>query len=433
MDPSQISNYPAMAPPAGVTPNFVDPFSLAPSARITIYVTLPLMVIVLALRLYVRIRITHAMGADDFFGGVYLGPHQWNVRLIDLTPDYINGAIIVTCLYSACAMLIKISLLLLCLRIFRQATGANIMVWMGIVVIALFYLICITTTAIFCDPRQWPKQYSSPLVFLQAQETSRCNHPQLNLSAVQGVFSTLSDIYVLAVPVIFISGLKMSMGRKVSVCGVFLVGVVESISRLTLVPWLKRHWLFIGHISFPISATKLLRLFVVFGMEYFTWLSITSAAELNTGVICACVPVAFVLFKSAIQRPWDSLRSYMHGLWSRSRSGRRQGDSSPGRQHQQQLLSDTSQFGLPKIPRGVITGLRTFVQGGSGRGRGRSTHDGLPGDSAYVQTEMTMYSTYEEIEPVEVEYHRQLRGSESRGRGEHPTSSPFRKGSANRV
>lgn len=131
-----------------------------------------------------------------------------------------------TCLYSACAMLIKISLLLLCLRIFRQAKGASIMVWMGIVVIALFYLICITTTAIFCDPRQWPKQYSSPLVFLQAQETSRCNHPQLNLSAVQGVFSTLSDIYVLAVPVIFISGLKMSMGRKVSVCGVFLVGVV---------------------------------------------------------------------------------------------------------------------------------------------------------------------------------------------------------------
>ena len=123
-------------------------------------------------------------------------------------------------------MLIKTSLLLLCLRIFRQAKGAQLMVWTGIVVITLFYLICIITSAVFCDPRQWPKNYTTPLVFLEAQEKSRCNHPQLNLSAVQGVFSTLSDIYVLTVPIFFISGLKMSLGRKVSVCSVFLVGVV---------------------------------------------------------------------------------------------------------------------------------------------------------------------------------------------------------------
>lgn len=65
MDPSQIATYPAMTPPAGVTPNFVDPYSLAPGGRIIIYVLLPLMVISLALRLYTRIHITHTIGADD--------------------------------------------------------------------------------------------------------------------------------------------------------------------------------------------------------------------------------------------------------------------------------------------------------------------------------------------------------------------------------
>lgn len=131
-----------------------------------------------------------------------------------------------TCLYGASAMLIKTSLLLLYLRLFRPSKKANIMIWTGFVVIVIFYLICIITTAVFCNRQQWPKDYASPLVFLAAQEESRCNHPQLNLSAAQGTFSTLSDIYVLALPVTFISGLKMSTARKVSVCGVFLVGIV---------------------------------------------------------------------------------------------------------------------------------------------------------------------------------------------------------------
>lgn len=185
----------------------------------------------------------------------YLGPHQWNVPLIKITPDYIQvrssrkpalicfplgdiassmlkfhlhskGAVTATCLYGLSAMPIKTSLLLLYRRLFRPSRKANVMIWSGFGVIVVFYLVCIITTAAFCDPRQWPKNYASPLVFLGAQETSRCNRPQLDLSAAQGLFSTLSDIYVLAVPVTFISGLKMSTGRKVSVCGVFLVGVL---------------------------------------------------------------------------------------------------------------------------------------------------------------------------------------------------------------
>lgn len=61
MDLSQIA---AMAPPPGVVPNFVDPVSLAPVCLIVIAITLPLMVIFLALRFYARLRF-QAIGADD--------------------------------------------------------------------------------------------------------------------------------------------------------------------------------------------------------------------------------------------------------------------------------------------------------------------------------------------------------------------------------
>lgn len=60
-----LSNVPALAPPPGVVPNFVNPESLAPLCRIVIALTLPLMVVFLALRMYVRLRISRAMGADD--------------------------------------------------------------------------------------------------------------------------------------------------------------------------------------------------------------------------------------------------------------------------------------------------------------------------------------------------------------------------------
>lgn len=145
-----------------------------------------------------------------------------------------------------------------------------------------------------------------------------------------------------------------------------------------------------------------------------------SAIELNAGLICAAVPVAFVLFKGAFLQPWGAVRTYMQKLWSRSRSsggGRRRRpdryapseqhlDRRLGNEHKKESHSSTSRFGLPKVPRGVMTGLRTFVRGGKGR----------VGKDTEAQTEMTAYSTYDEIGSVEEEYHRQLRGAELHGR-----------------
>lgn len=65
LDPAILATLPAMMPPPGVTPNFVNPKSLAPAPAIVIYVTFPLMVLFLLLRVYARFRIGHSFGADD--------------------------------------------------------------------------------------------------------------------------------------------------------------------------------------------------------------------------------------------------------------------------------------------------------------------------------------------------------------------------------
>lgn len=62
MDLSQI---PTGQPPEGVTPNFVDPPSLATLYRVIIWIFMPLMSVLVAVRLGTRLRQMHKLVADD--------------------------------------------------------------------------------------------------------------------------------------------------------------------------------------------------------------------------------------------------------------------------------------------------------------------------------------------------------------------------------
>lgn len=59
------ANIPATAPPAGVHSNFTNPKTLKTSLIAVNATFLPLMLLVVAIRLYSRDRIVHAMGWDD--------------------------------------------------------------------------------------------------------------------------------------------------------------------------------------------------------------------------------------------------------------------------------------------------------------------------------------------------------------------------------
>lgn len=65
LDPSVLLHMPVTAPPPGVTSNFIDPVSQAGQTQTTIYVALPVMLILLSLRIYTRARIFRAVQFDD--------------------------------------------------------------------------------------------------------------------------------------------------------------------------------------------------------------------------------------------------------------------------------------------------------------------------------------------------------------------------------
>jgi hypothetical protein len=94
------------------------------------------------------------------------------------------------------------------------------MIWTRIAVIGLFYVVCIVYTAIQCVPRHGEAGWLS----MAAQ--ARCAQPKLDLSAAQGIFSSVSDMYVLFIPMHLVFNLRMPISRRIGVSAIFLTGAM---------------------------------------------------------------------------------------------------------------------------------------------------------------------------------------------------------------
>jgi hypothetical protein len=94
------------------------------------------------------------------------------------------------------------------------------MIWLGIVVIDVFYIICTVYSIAQCVPR------SGETGWLSASVSARCARPQAILAFAQGIFGTISDFYVLYIPVHIVSGLRMPNRRKIGVISIFLTGLL---------------------------------------------------------------------------------------------------------------------------------------------------------------------------------------------------------------
>jgi hypothetical protein len=123
-------------------------------------------------------------------------------------------------LYNCSAMFVKLSLLLLYNRLFRPAKSIRIPIWLGIVVITMFYMICNILTLVFCLPRSGEGGWGA------IKYTERCGTQYLKLTTGQGVFSVASDFYVLFIPVGTIMRLQLSLKKRIGVTSVFLSGLL---------------------------------------------------------------------------------------------------------------------------------------------------------------------------------------------------------------
>ena len=304
------------------------------------------------------------------------------------------------CLYPVCAILVKCTLLILYLRIFRPSQRAQIMIWGGVAVIVVFYVCCIIVNTVLCVP------HSGDGGWLSEKSQARCSQPELNLSVTQGVFSAVSDFYVLCIPLQMVWGLRLPKMRKVGVSSIFLTGLLyESFipqCMCLLTNGLQRLHLFDNWCRVSLQAGRFRRLHLAIHPRLLPRVSTAvlkptfpkhtpanflSVAELNAGIICSCMPVVFVLFKGFSNKflRIPSLRYF------RSR-GRRTAEG------QDQLPVSVPKEKLPQIPKATMTGLRSFI-----RKAYRS--------QAPATTQISAYSELNSIGSINDDYHAQLKAA----------------------
>ncbi|KUI66481.1 hypothetical protein VM1G_02343 [Cytospora mali] len=380
MDLSQI---PVMAPPPGVVSNFVNPVSLAPMCLAVITVTLSLMILFVALRFYARLRMSHAMGADDILCLISaalvitfcaitlstlnnpLGPHEWDIPVSKITPLFSELSIVSLMIYAVSCMAVKSTLLVFYLRVFAPDPRAKAMVWLGLSFNIVFYTISIIVALVACVP------HNDDGGWMSSASSRRCTTENQKFTEVQGVFGALTDLYVLLVPMALLARLHLSRKRKIGVYGVFLTGfvacavsIINAVFRFTMAKETDTLWN-----TVPIYAL--------------------SVSELNFGIICACMPVVFVLFKGAAVET----ASWVAKLRSWSSRSRNKTDI------EMQPCTEEGKVLLPSVPRGTLTGLRSFM-----RGAGRSR----PADTQVSSKEVSHEEVLTYVS-ADYDYHTQLR------------------------
>lgn len=168
------------------------------------------------------------------------------------------------CLSNVSAMFLKSALLVFYLRIFRPNKTARILILVPLVAIISFYATCLIVAVVQCHPNDSVLTFSGdidlshvpagvnipnipadfnlslipPEVLIdfitdiviessfEIQSESKCFRPQLKLSAAQGIFSTVSDFYVLALPIALTLSIQLNLKRKLGLCAVFLTGLL---------------------------------------------------------------------------------------------------------------------------------------------------------------------------------------------------------------
>ncbi|KAF2117337.1 hypothetical protein BDV96DRAFT_644762 [Lophiotrema nucula] len=193
----------------------------------------------------------------------YGGVHIWN-----LTTDQEARVYYYfwweTILYGPFVFCTKLSILLMYLRLLIPTrwsflwTTVHIFIWIS----ACFY-VSITLVKIFqCSPmrKAWAKHIHGHCIDVAI------------LLCVSGMFNTISDLFILLIPVKACWNLQMSLKKKIGVCAVFTIGAIAPI--FSGIGFAAR-WTASQNSDLTYNNPRML-----------LW----ATAEITTGVICSCLP-----------------------------------------------------------------------------------------------------------------------------------------------
>lgn len=114
--------------------------------------------------------------------------------------------------FAIASITVKTSILAFLLKLFRPFRVARIMSWVGIVAVVMFYTSYVIPFWTLCIPN--------------LALGPHCARFTSAISVSHGIFSTISDFYILFIPMYMIRHLQLSPRHKYSVAGVFLTGLM---------------------------------------------------------------------------------------------------------------------------------------------------------------------------------------------------------------
>ncbi|KAI0434888.1 hypothetical protein F5Y09DRAFT_295119 [Xylaria sp. FL1042] len=307
-----LDHTPVRPPPPGQHSDFEHPVSRSYQLIILISVLSALVVAVILMRLYARLRVTKSFGTDDIFciagtvlvlsysglilrllyypGGGILGIHLWDVtlrRFIEWEKLSLADGILAQFTNAS----IKVGFLVFYLRLFGLVNHVRWMIWFGMTVIVGFAVIFFIIDLAACVPRAG-ETFASPSV------SERCNNISVNLVTAGAYIRVVTDFYILFIPLHQLPSLKLSKSRRIGVTLIFLTGLLAAGAGLT---------------NLIIRSDK-----NVFDKSDFTWTIVpvyaTTLVELNIGIVCLSLPVIFILFVGRFTKLSKSL-----GSWIRER------------------------------------------------------------------------------------------------------------------
>jgi hypothetical protein len=145
--------------------------------------------------------------------------HLWDIRAITLLEhknvQRLNAPLIV---YPFCIYFVKLSILLLYIRVFGVARSVRLSSWFEICLFTLFYLAYAGV------------QIASLIQCVTADsvKTGLCKDVYA-LTIAQGAFNVLSDFYVFIIPIGCIVRLQVTKRQKVGLLFIFLAGLIACV------------------------------------------------------------------------------------------------------------------------------------------------------------------------------------------------------------
>ncbi|PYH88577.1 hypothetical protein BO71DRAFT_391299 [Aspergillus ellipticus CBS 707.79] len=242
MTAEQMANTPAGIPPPGITPNLSNPPSDGYIMVVVGSIGMAVTLTAATLRFYAKLFIRKKMRPDDwtalvatvgsigYFSNCILavvrgkyGVHMWNLSIAHIMSNlFIISSYFLNWVSALIRCFAKTSFFLMYLDIFGPVEWQRYTIYFGLLVTFGFYISTITSTIYFTSPapgQSWRESFISPRY--------RRNFNSM-MPIVVGSF--LIDMYILLLPMLFISPLQMSLRKKIGVLTVFATGSLSCVA-----------------------------------------------------------------------------------------------------------------------------------------------------------------------------------------------------------